>query len=246
MCPKIWIFDTYSICMLLGVFFAFLVCYLFCKKYKLKRAYTYDLLILGCVAVIAGIISAWAFQALFDLFKNVTGRNAITFYGGLFGGALSFIIGYFVVVCKRYPEIKFYENVYTIAPACITIAHSIGRVGCFCAGCCYGIETESSLGIVFPGMTHAVYPTQLFEAIFLFVLFLVLFYFAYFKRFKYSMSIYLFSYGTWRFLIEFIRGDDRGAYLLGLSPSQWFSLLAVCIGIVMTIIVYKSEHKKEV
>ncbi len=30
------------------------------------------------------------------------------------------------------------------------IAHSLGRIGCFNAGCCYGSETDNFFGVVFP------------------------------------------------------------------------------------------------
>ena len=38
----------------------------------------------------------------------------------------------------------------SIAPCSITVAHGFGRVGCFFAGCCYGIETGTKLDMAFP------------------------------------------------------------------------------------------------
>ena len=166
----------------------------------------------------------------------------MTFFGGLVGGVLAFIIGYFIYFRKRYSERSLILDVCIIAPACITIAHAFGRIGCFLAGCCYGIETDSIFGVQFPGMHTHVYPTQLFEAIFLFILSGLLFYLGYKKKFLYTFSIYTFSYGVFRFLIEFIRGDDRGAYFLSLSPSQWFSILAIISSFI--IFVYFSLRYK--
>ena len=146
---------------------------------------------------------------------------------------------------RRYPNESFVSNVLIIAPACITIAHGFGRIGCFFAGCCYGIETDSIWGIKFPHLNHNVYPTQLYEAIFLFILFGVLFVLAYKFKFKYTFSVYLASYGIFRFLIEFIRGDDRGAYFLGLSPSQMFSLVGIIISIILIVVLKKKKNAIE-
>ena len=55
-----------------------------------------------------------------------------------------------------------------MAAASITLAHGFGRVGCFFLGCCHGIETDSPLGLYFPALDACVYPTQLYEALFLF------------------------------------------------------------------------------
>ena len=132
-----------------------------------------------------------------------------------------------------------------IAPACITIAHGFGRVGCFMAGCCYGIETDSWLGVQFPHLAHAVYPTQLFEALFLFALSAILFYIAIKKRSAYTLPLYLLSYGIFRFCLEFLRGDNRGELLSSLSPSQWFSIIAI-ISAILVFFIIKNSHKLKI
>jgi phosphatidylglycerol:prolipoprotein diacylglycerol transferase len=78
---------------------------------------------------------------------------------------VSFILIYQFWVKKFYPNNSLLD-LLPIAPPCITVAHGFGRIGCFLAGCCYGKVTDSIFGVTFPGMTHAVYPTQLFEALF--------------------------------------------------------------------------------
>lgn len=233
MLPNIWIFDTYSIMILIGVIACFMLLWFYSKKRKIDEKYTLDIMILGCVSIVIGFGFAVFFQFIFDLLKDINGIRfgAMTFYGGLIGGVISFILIYKFWIKKFYPEQKL-NDILPIAPACITIAHGFGRIGCFLAGCCYGKETTSWIGMKFPGMTSAVYPTQLFEALFLFILSAILFLLAYKKFFKYNMSIYLFSYGIFRFLLEFLRGDNRGAIIL-LSPSQWISIIAIIISIIL-------------
>ena len=113
------------------------------------------------------------------------------------------------------------------------IGHSLGRVGCFFAGCCYGKETDSCLGVKFPNLPHPVYPTQLYEAAFLLILFAVCSYLLLRRKFRHNMTVYLIGYGIFRFLIEFIRGDDRGKLFGLLSPSQFWSLGMVILGVLL-------------
>lgn len=246
MFPNIWFFDTYSIFLLIGVISCFILFYLYGKKNNFSKKYIYDILLLACISIIFGLIFAFLFQKLFDILKDnqINSFGSMTFFGGLVGGVIGFILGYKLIIKKYYPTKNLVLDICIIAPSCITIAHGFGRIGCFMAGCCYGIQTDSFLGVVFPGMTHAVYPTQLYEACFLFILSSILFYLAYKRNFLYTFSIYTLCYGIFRFLIEFIRGDDRGAYFLSLSPSQWFSIIAIVMSVVLFIFFkYKYSNK---
>ena len=56
------------------------------------------------------------------------------------------------------------------------------------------------------------------------------------------MQIYLIAYGVWRIFIEFFRTDNRGAFILGLAPSQWQSIVFILGGIAM-LIIYKLLKK---
>lgn len=236
MLPYIWIIDTYSLMIFLGVLACFILFWFYRKKYNINKAFTYDIFILACISIAIGIIFAVLFQLLFDAIKGAIRGSAMTFYGGLVGGVLSFITGYFLVIKKQYKHANFLTDIMPIAPACITIAHGFGRIGCFFAGCCYGVETDSWLGVQFPHLSHAVYPTQLFEAIFLFILTAILFYIAIKKRSTITLPLYLLSYGVFRFCLEFLRGDNRGALLITLSPSQWFSIIAIISAIIVYVV----------
>lgn len=242
--PKIWIIDTYSLMIFIGVIACFVLFWLYRKKHNISEKLTYDIFLLACVSIGIGLGFAVGFQLLFDAIKGAIRGAAMTFYGGLVGGVITFLAGYFLVIKKIHPNVNFIQDIMPIAPACITVAHGFGRVGCFFAGCCYGIETTSIFGVTFPGMSHAVYPTQLFEALFLFLLTAVLFYIAVKKRSPYNLSIYLLSYGIFRFLLEFLRGDNRGAFMASLSPSQWFSIVAVIASIVVFIFLKKKNGYK--
>ena len=88
-------------------------------------------------------------------------------------------------------------------------------------------------------------PTQLYEAIFLFILFAVtsvLFY----KEIDWNFVVYLVGYGLWRFFIEYLRIDDRGVLIPGLTPSQWISVGLILAGVVIAgVKIYKIIKTKK-
>ena len=87
-------------------------------------------------------------------------------------------------------------------------------------------------------------PIQLFESLFLFVLFGALLFLTVKMKFEYTASVYSICYGVWRFFIEFARDDDRGASgIKFLSPSQLTAIVMVLLSIAF-IFVYKYVLKK--
>ena len=116
------------------------------------------------------------------------------------------------------------------------VAHGFGRLGCLMAGCCHGEYLGQEYvfgGIKMDGSKGWGYyvPTQLYEALFLLLLCAVLSLLLLRRNFKFALPIYLASYGIWRFLIEFARADDRGAFIGSLSPSQTLSLILVVLSV---------------
>ena len=245
MLPNIWFIDTYSLLLLIGALGALVIYKIYGKKIGLTDNYINSIEILALVSILVGLGSATIFQFIYDAFNHDYSFGSMTFYGGLIGGAATFLLVYKFYLKKKYPDVKFTKAVLPIAPASITIAHGFGRIGCFCAGCCYGKETTSWLGVKFPDLPNPVYPTQLFEALFLFILFAVLFIIAIKKQTKYTMCLYLVCYGIWRFLIEFIRGDERGYMLFNLAPSQWLSIVAIILAIILFILFKKFDAKEK-
>lgn len=122
-----------------------------------------------------------------------------TIVGGFLGG----IFG--VILIKKLLKIKLKMG-NVIAPAA-AIGMSIGRIGCFLNGCCFGIPW--SWGVDFgDGVLRL--PTQLFESAFHFIAFLVLI------RFRNKVSTpgvmfkyYISAYLVFRFFSEFFRDNER-------------------------------------
>ncbi len=240
------IFYMYGLMIAVGILACFGLLFWYGKKKKIEEKFIDFVFYLAIVAIILGFGSAALFQATYNYIENPSaGFNfdgGITFIGGLIGGAGSFLILY-VIFRKRYKTRLI--DILSFLPCCILIAHAFGRVGCFFAGCCYGKPTDGFLGVQFPGMTEKVHPTQLYEAAFLFALCVICFLLVWKKNFKHNMSLYLVSYGIFRFLIEFLRDDSRGQLLGSLSPSQFWSICMVALGIALYFLLNIAYKKRE-
>lgn len=193
-----------------------------------------------------GLVSAGLLDALFKL--PISGEfkiTGITFYGGFMGAAASLYIILKATPSKTDYSLPEWFNLLTIP---FILFHIFGRIGCFFGGCCYGKETDCYLGVIFPdNPTNNIihngakrYPTQLFEATALMIIFLLLL-----KR-KNKFIHYVFLYAVARFMIEFFRGDERG-YISGiLSPAQYISVWLLTAIIIYTgITTWKKRHKPD-
>lgn len=164
---------------------------------------------------------------------SVLGSSGFVVYGGIIIGVLT---GY---IYTRIKKISFAQYFDLVMPE-IAIAQGFGRIGCFLAGCCYGAQTDSWLGVIFPEGSLApsgvkLLPTQLFMSggDFLIAVALIL----YSRKNKVDGNVgagYLILYGIGRFLIEFLRNDSRGA-VGALSTSQFISVFIVAIGVGLVV-----------
>ena len=245
--PIFWKVHMYGVMIAVGILCGFLVLYLYSKRLSIEEKLVDFSFYNGVGAIAFGFAAAAFFQAIYNYIKNPQAGfhlgNGITFIGGLLGGAGFFLIVYFILRKKMDLHLL---KILPVIPCVITVAHGFGRIGCFFAGCCYGKETDSIFGVTFPGMRHAVHPTQLYEAVFLLALFGVISYLLLKKKFYNTMPLYLVAYGVFRFLIEFLRGDDRGKFIGIFSPSQFWSLVMTIGGVAMFILFYKKFNIRKI
>ena len=228
----------YGIMIAIGVLCAFVTLFAVSKKKSIDGKFTDFVFYNGLVSIAVGFGSAAVFQAVYDYIEDPSAgfhfNGGLTFIGGLIGGVICFLLIY--AFYRRKYTARLYQ-VISILPCSILIAHAFGRVGCFFAGCCYGKETDSLLGVQFPDLPNRVHPTQLYEAAFLFVMFAICLYLVIKKDFKHNFSIYLITYGIFRFFLEYLRDDHRGALVGSISPSQFWSLLMIVAGVAVFFIV---------
>lgn len=173
------------------------------------------------------------------------------FYGGLLGGFLAGAISTIAV----YPhDRKSFLKTADAAAICVANGLWLTRIGCFLEGCCFGRPSQL-FGIRFPQGsrtmfalysldpehtslftdTQPIIPTQLIHSFSNFVIFAVLLKLALSKNPKnpgYISAVFLLSYSVTRFLIEFLRFDTRGGFLM-FSTSQWISILLFACGFML-------------
>ncbi len=236
--PILFGMNLYDLLTAAGLVAALIVFRFFTDARQMPKKYQLIFLGIAIPSVCIGYLFAAIFQGFYDYLASGTFRmGAITFMGGLIGGAVFYLlcalfVGKVAVAKEKQSEFFImFPHVVDVAPCCITVAHAFGRMGCLFAGCCYGKATDAWYGISTPYEVHKVVPLQLFEGLFLFALFAALTWLFFRKKQGLPMPIYLIGYGIWRFVAEFFRADERGATVLSfLSPSQLTSLLSVLLG----------------
>lgn len=243
--------DLYSILMAVGV----IVCMVFIRlqsDWRGLRARLQNLYLFNSVAaVVLGYGGAVLLQAFYNFMAKgkfeITTSTGATFYGGLIGGTAMFIVIYFIAghfLFKDKYHILHLRTASDIAPACITVAHGFGRLGCLMAGCCYGAKCDAWYGIEMVHLGYKVVPVQLFEALYLFAL-SVIFLISFKRGKKYLMPAYMMAYAVWRFFAEILRDDDRGATIVDfLTPSQFISVLLLAGGLLLLGIELYVDRKK--
>lgn len=152
-------------------------------------------------------------------------------YGGILGGVIA------LAIYSKKKKWNILETFDLAAPS-VALGQAFGRIGCFLAGCCYGKETNLWIGVKFPVDSLApsgvyLHPTQLYSSAFDFALVIVLILFARSNKKKGRVfSVYLILYSIGRFLVEFLRNDERGAIGI-LSTSQFIAIFTLILGIII-------------
>ncbi len=237
--------DLYDILLVLGFFGALLIFRHWADARKLPTKLQ-NLCIGGALgALVGGYMSAVLFQALYNFLDGeafaITSSTGATFYGGLIGGVIVFLVIYFeggYFLLGKGVATKHFFTLTEIAAASITFAHGIGRIGCLFAGCCYGQETTKWFGVYNVHLDAKTVPVQLLEAVFLLILFGWLTYRLHQNQ-RGNFGLYLILYGVWRFYIELFRADDRGqTFVSSLSPSQFMAIVLAVVGIGFWILDY--------
>lgn len=202
---------------------------------KISETFLLDLI---AILIVSGLVGArilyillnWSYFSSHLLDSLKVWEGGLVFYGGyLFAAAVG-------VAFVRYRQQPLGPIADCLAPA-LAIGQSLGRWGCFFAGCCYGRPTPLPWAVKFKDAASLaplgveLHPAQLYESAG--CLFLGLFLWMYFLKHRKSQGevfgLYTFLYGALRFAVEMVRGDDRGIAYGGLSPSQWVAMVAMLI-----------------
>ena len=234
---------TYGLLGMLGIVVGLLVSLLRCKRFGLSRDDCVYIYAFGGVGALLGAKILYLLPLLPQVIRDLpllfrdTGlfferylHGGLVFYGGLLGAILG------AWGAARFFKRRLTDFFPVFGPA-LALAHAFGRLGCFCAGCCYGLHADPPLGIAF---TQAIagpngiplLPVQLWECGANLGIALILLGCS--ERWREDpkarprlLAVYILCYAPARFVLEFFRGDTvRGIYG-PFSTSQWISLAAL-------------------
>lgn len=238
----------YGLMIGIGIIAAYFVGEYRAKKYGLDSEQIFGLTIWSVIGGMAGAKLLYYLTEIKDIIADpsllLDIGGGFVVYGGIITGILTAII-----YC-RIKKLEFLKYLDICIPS-VALAQGFGRIGCFLAGCCYGRETGSPLGVVFDESLYApngvsLIPTQTISSALDFLHFIILVIFA--SRFKKAdgqvVALYLTLYSIGRFAIEFFRGDiERGSVGI-LSTSQFISIFACIAGIIMFVMAGMRAKKK--
>ncbi|MBV8817294.1 MAG: prolipoprotein diacylglyceryl transferase [Acidobacteriaceae bacterium] len=200
---------------------------------------------LAVYCAMAGMGGGKLFMFLFDLdsyirnpgqiFTLETLQAAGVFHGGLICALIV------AVLYLRKQQLPVFKTMDAFAPG-IALGQSIGRLGCFAAGCCWGKECNLPWGVRFRSdfaasvpLNKTLHPVQLYESAADLVIFGLLYRaFARHHTNGNVIALYLVLYSTARFFIEFFREHEQS--LVGpFSLTQWIALALLLTGALMLL-----------
>lgn len=225
----------YGVMIAVGLLMALVVTSRRARKRELSEDIVYDLFFSSIIGGAIGTRLLYYMVSIPDILKDPSilwnFSNGYVVYGGIIGGILA---GW--ILC-RIKKVEFLPYFDLVMPS-VAMAQGFGRIGCFFAGCCYGKTTDSAFSIMYwdskiaPNGVRLI-PTQLISSAGDFVIFALLLFYARKERAKGKVAaLYLVLYSAGRFMVEFLRNDNRGNVGI-LSTSQFIAIGMFLIGLVL-------------
>lgn len=170
-------------------------------------------------------------------------HGGLVFYGGFIG---AFIAAWWYIRSKK---LSFLKTADVLAPS-IAFGQFVGRIGCFCAGCCYGKPSNLPWAVVFTDPESLaprgipLHPTQLYSSLNGLLIFALLVGLRRIKSFDGQLFwSYVLLYAVTRSIIEIFRGDPRGMFFGGaISTSQLLGSIMAAVAIVMLIVLKRQKQ----
>lgn len=215
---------SYGFTVAIGFAAAVFLIYRHASEFGIDKAKVIDA---GMVMLISGLAGARLLYVLTNLKYYIAHpvdiinlpKGGLVEYGGFIFGLIACII------FAKLSNINFWVMADLIAPY-IALAQSIGRIGCFLNGCCYGIPVSPSSYIPcvnFPGESVLRHPTQIYLSCEFLLLFVALRIWQKRSLFKGEIFLlYVIFHSLIRFVMEFLRGDNPKIFY-GFTMSQLIS-----------------------
>ncbi len=205
------------------------VCYI---SYK-KNRFNYDLIYLLIFEHIGMIFGAKFYSFLsnpakynyhFDMLKS--GFSSV-------GAVIGIIIMSFIYIKMFKSSVKEITETFICS---IPLIYSIGKIACFLAGCCYGIEYNGPFSITYLYSSHnnngiSLFPVQLLESIVFFIIFIYTFKIVIKDKVnKKNIGIIIIMIFISKFLLDFLRFTHMKSII---SFNQIMCLPFILIGFIL-------------
>ena len=187
----------------------------------------------------------FADQPLSEIFMIQHG--GLVYYGGLIGAILA------TYIYLRWKKMPLWKTADVLAPS-IALGNVFGRIGCLLNGCCYGRACSLPWAIRFPAdnplhpPTTPVHPTEIYDALDNFLLYLLLAWLFRHKKFDGQVfATYLIGYAVTRTIMECFRGDYPPDHIhYGLTPGELVSIPIFIAGLALAAVLSRRvEAKRE-
>lgn len=174
--------------------------------------------------------------------------GGLTLYGGIILATLT------VWWLARRRGVPFLVMADIFSPGVI-LGIGLTRIGCYLAGCCYGLPTDASCGVHFPPGApasqrfgdQAVHPTQLYASAAAFAVFGLLLLWERLRPLRgATFARFLLLYGLIRFAEDFYRYYEADQYLgLGWTNNQWISAGLVLGGALLLVVLHRRAGRED-
>jgi phosphatidylglycerol:prolipoprotein diacylglycerol transferase len=231
--------NSYGLALLIGVLLALILMLAHPKRKSLiSEDALIRLIVLSILVGIGGarllfVLSGYeSFESFWDIFKLWEGGLS------MLGGVVSLIV--FLPLYMRHLKVPMLPLLDLVA-VYVPLVEAFGRIGCFLAGCCYGLPTQLPWGITYTNpntvapMNICLHPTQLYTSLLFFCIFFLMRY-VFEQRIQKPgqlFMLYLMFVSFVRFTVDFLRGDqeffDPISWCPCISPTflaihQWVAL----------------------
>lgn len=219
------VIPVYGIMILLSLVIGLLYILISLKKEGIRNKNVYLFILLYLI-----------FTMMFGLKISIS-QNAENHYiikGGLYsyGGAIGVILAA-VIFEKILPT---NSKIVKYAIISLPLTYAISKLGCFHAGCCYGIPYEGPLSVTYiDKMQFSVFPVQMLETIVFLSIFILC---NALQNNKYIVYITIFISAMVKFALDYLRYEHIGKVL---TTNQILSIILVLI----TVVIYVFNKVKE-
>lgn len=241
---------SWGVFSVIGMVTCFFIQRKFGREIGLTSEQILSLWVYGGIGAVAGaralhVLVNWSWYAPNPLSAIAFWDGGMVYIGGVTGALLV------AIVYALFTHLTL--RAFDVLALGIALTQGIGRIGCFLAGCCYGMHTDLPIGVRYgegsiayytmmqtgelaPGAatTMPLHPTQLYEALACFLIGSILLFWYRKKTPRPGIIIcaYFAMYSFARFFLEMIRNDPERQFYYGLSTSQLAGIALTTVALI--------------